>query len=300
MKTLEGIITALVTPLSNDGSLDLPALQDLVRRQLAAGAAGLCPLGGTGEPLSMSLTEHKQVIDIVVDEVAGRVPVIVGTLLGAQDDIIECGRHARTAGADAIMVIPPYFIVAKPAHIRRHFADIAERVDLPMVLFHGPSRSGIRLDAETIVQLLHDVPRFVGIKETSGDLTIAAELLRAGAPGLRILQGFDEYVLPSLALGAHGAVLSLGCLIPNLLRALAEHCDAGRLDAARPIQLDLLPLCKLIYGEPNPGPLKHAMRAAGLPGGFTRKPIYAPSTQTEQGLARLLPSVLRAEEAARG
>jgi 4-hydroxy-tetrahydrodipicolinate synthase len=169
-----------------------------------------------------------------------------------------------------------------------------------MVLFHGPSRSGVRLDADTILQLLDAVPRFVAIKETSGDLTISAELLRAGPRGFRVLQGFDEFVLPSLALGAHGAVLSLGCLVPNLLRKLAAHWAAHRMDEARRIQLDLLPLCRLIYGEPNPGPLKHALRAVGLPGGFTRKPIYPPSAHTVQGLAALLPQVMQAEEAARG
>jgi 4-hydroxy-tetrahydrodipicolinate synthase len=300
MRSIEGIITALVTPFNADGGLDLPALRASVRHQLDSGAGGLCPLGGTGEPLAMTVDEHKHVIDAVVEEAAGRVPVIVGTLLGSQADIVACGRHARAAGADAIMVIPPYFIVAKPAHIRQHFADIAEQVDLPMVLFHGPSRSGVRLDADTILQLLDAVPRFVAIKETSGDLTISAELLRAGPRGFRVLQGFDEFVLPSLALGAHGAVLSLGCLVPNLLRKLAAHWAAHRMDEARRIQLDLLPLCRLIYGEPNPGPLKHALRAVGLPGGFTRKPIYPPSAHTVQGLAALLPQVMQAEEAARG
>lgn len=300
MKAIEGIITAMVTPLSSDGALDLDALRAAVRHQVASGAGGLCPLGGTGEPLALSVNEHKQVIDAVVDEAAGRKPIVVGTLLGSQTDIIECGRHARRAGADAVMVIPPYFVVAKPAHIRQHFADIAEAVDLPMVLFHGPSRSGIRLDAETILMLLEAVPRFVAIKETSGDLAICAELLRSAPRGFRVLQGFDEFVLPSLALGAHGAVLSLGCLIPNLLRRLGEHYAAGRMADAQRIQLDLLPLCRIIYGEPNPGPLKHALRLAGLPGGYTRKPIYPPSKQTVEGLAALLPAVLAAEEAARG
>jgi 4-hydroxy-tetrahydrodipicolinate synthase len=300
MKPIEGIITALVTPFTSTGALDIDALRAAVRHQVDCGAGGLCPLGGTGEPLAMTVSEHKQVIDAVVDEAAGRVPVVVGILLGSQADIIECGRHARSAGADAVMVIPPYFVVAKPAHIRQHFSDIADAVDLPMVLFHGPSRSGIRLDAETILSLLEAVPRFVAIKETSGDLAISAELLRAGPRGFRVLQGFDEYVLPSLSLGAHGAVLSLGCLIPNLLRRLGEHYAAGRMNDAQRIQLDLLPLCKVIYGEPNPGPLKHALRLAGLPGGFTRRPIYAPSKKTVDELAALLPALLKAEEAARG
>jgi 4-hydroxy-tetrahydrodipicolinate synthase len=299
VKAIEGIITALVTPFTADGALDLSALRASVRHQIGRGAAGLCPLGGTGEPLAMTVDEHKQVIDTVVNEAAGRVPVVVGTLLGRQADIIACGRHARAAGADAVMVIPPYFIVAKPDHIRQHFCDIADAVDLPMVLFHGPSRSGVRLDAPTILMLLEAVPRFVAIKETSGDLALSAELLRAGPRGVRVLQGFDELVLPSLALGGHGAVLSLGCLIPALLRQMAGQFVSGDLARAQRTQLDLLPLCRVIYGEPNPGPLKHALRAAGLPGGFTRKPIYSPSEPTVSALTSLLPSVLQAEEAAR-
>ena len=254
MKKIEGVITALVTCFGKDGSLDLAALRDSVRHQVASGAAGLCPLGGTGEPLSMTVPEHKQVIDTVVTEAAGRLPVVVGTLLGNQADIIECGRHARAAGADAIMVIPPYFVVARPPHIRQHFAAIAEKVDMPMVLFHGPSRSGVRLDADTILQLIAAVPRIVAIKETSGDLTISADLLRSAPADFRVLQGFDEYVLPTLALGGHGAVLSLGCLIPNLLRRLHEAFLAGRLagGAADPAQHHAAMQSHLWRAQPRP------------------------------------------------
>lgn len=299
MKAVEGIITAMVTCFGSDGALDLPAMKASVRHLIDSGAGGLCPLGGTGEPLSLTVDEHKQVIDAVVTEAAGRVPVVIGTLLGRQEDIIACGRHAKAAGADAIMVIPPYFINTKPAHTQAHFATIAERVDMPMVLFHGPGRSGVRLTAEGILQLLSAVPRFVAIKETSGDLAISAELLRAGPKGFRVLQGFDEYVLPTLALGGHGAVLSLGCLIPALLRKLETAYAAGRLAEAQEIQLSLLPLCGVIYGEPNPGPLKVALAMARRPAGPTRQPIYPVSAETMAGLERLVPPILRAEDAAR-
>jgi 4-hydroxy-tetrahydrodipicolinate synthase len=295
MKTIEGMITAMVTSFTEEGALDEPGLRAAVRHQIDSGAEGLCPLGGTGEPLALSVDEHRRVIDVVVDEAAGRVPVVIGTLLGRQADIIECGRHARRAGADAIMVIPPYFVVAKPPHIRQHFEAIAEAVDLPMVLFHGPTRSGVRLDADTILMLIEAVPRFVAIKETSGDLVIAGELLRRARPGFRVLQGFDEFVLPTLALGGHGAVLSLGCLIPNLLRVLATASRGGDLVTARRIQLDLLPLCRVIYGEPNPGPLKMALKMAGRSAGPTRAPIYAPSAQTSAQLYDLLPPLMVAE-----
>ncbi len=297
MKQIEGVITALVTSFKSDAALDLKAMRESVRFQIENGAAGLCPLGGTGEPLSMTVDEHKRVIDAVLDETAGRVPVVVGSLLGNQDDIVECGRHARVAGADAIMVIPPYFIVAKPSHIRRHFETIAEKVDMPMVLFHGPSRSGVRLDADTILELIGAVPRFVAIKETSGDLTISAEVLRSAPPGFRVLQGFDELLLPTLALGGHGAVLSLGCLLPNLFRRLHEAFVAGDRKVAQRIQLDILPLCRAIYGEPNPGPLKLALKMAGRSAGPTRQPNYEPSKATREALEHLVPAILKTEEA---
>ena len=298
MKAIEGVITAMVTSFSHDGSIDTAAMRKSTRFQIDNGAAGLCPLGGTGEPLSMTVDEHKRVIDAVTSEAAGRVPVIIGTLLGSQDDIIEVGRQARAAGADAIMVIPPYFIVAKAAHIRRHFETIAERVEMPMVLFHGPSRSGVRLDTDTLLEMIAAIPHFVAIKETSGDLTIAAELLRSARPGFRVLQGFDELVLPTFALGGHGAVLSLGCLIPALFRRLHDAFVNGDLKTAQRIQLEILPLCRTIYSEPNPGPLKLALEMAGRTAGPTRRPIYEPSAATRESLLRLVPPILEAEKAA--
>ena len=299
MKRIEGVITAMVTSFKSDGALDVRAMQASVRFQIENGAAGLCPLGGTGEPLSMTVTEHKQIIDAVTSEAAGRVPVVVGALLGSQNDIIECGRHARAAGADAIMVIPPYFVVAKPSHIRRHFEAIAEKVDMPMVLFHGPSRSGVRLEADFILELTAAIAQLVAIKETSGDLTIAAELLRSARKDFHVLQGFDELVLPTYALGGHGAVLSLACLLPNLFRRLHDAYAAGDLGAAQTLQLEILPLCRVIYSEPNPGPLKLALELAGRPAGPTRAPIYPTSAATREALKRLVPRAIEAETAAR-
>lgn len=300
MKAIEGVITAMVTSFTAEGAVDVKGLRATVRHQVASGTAGLCPLGGTGEPLSMTVNEHKQVVDAVTAEAAGRVPVVVGTLLGSQDDIISVGRHAKAAGADAIMVIPPYFVVAKPAHIRRHFETIAEKVDMPMMLFHGPTRSNVRLTAETILELVTAIPQFFSIKETSGDLTIVGELLRAAPPDFRVLQGFDELLLPTFALGGHGGVVSLGHLIPNLLGRLYEAFKAGDLGTAQRIQLQILPICAPIYGEPNPGPLKVALAMAGRSAGPTRHPIYPVSDLTRAALERLLPALLKAEEEASG
>ncbi len=295
MQKIEGIVTAMVTSFKDDRSLDIDALRRAARYQIDNGVNGVCVLGSTGEPHAMTVDEHKRVIDAVVTEVAGRITVTAGTLLARQDDIVECGRHARSCGADAIMVIAPSFVMTKPSQIRGHFEAIAEKVDMPMVLYHGPSRSGVRLDAQTILGLIDAVPRFVAVKETSGDLALTAELLRSATPGIRVLQGFDELVLPALALGAHGAMLSLGGLIPKLFQRLARSVAQDDLATARRLQLGILPLCRAVYAEPNPGPLKLALALAGRPAGPTRPPLDAPAPEVRALLERLVAQILEVE-----
>ncbi|MBP6020328.1 MAG: dihydrodipicolinate synthase family protein [Burkholderiaceae bacterium] len=283
------MMTALVTTFDVDGQLDKLAMRESVRFQLQQGIAGLCPLGGTGEPLSLTLTEHKQIIDLVVEEVAGRVPVVVGTLLGSQADIIECANHAKAAGADVIMVMPPCFFGMDTSHTRQHFQTIADRVGMPMMLFHSPKRSGVRLGADAILGLLKDIPLFIAIKESSSDMALVAELLREAPPEFSVLQGYEECFLPTLALGGHGAVFSLGCLVPRLLCDLYDAFQTGDITRAQRIQLEIMPLCRAIYGEPNPGPLKLALQMVGRNAGSTRAPIYAPSIGTRERLEHLLP-----------
>ena len=292
---LAGMTTALVTPFDADFVFDEAAMRRSVRHQLEAGAAGLCVLGGTGEPLSLTLGENFRAVDTVVEETSGRAPVTVGCLLGAQADIIATARHAEAAGADFIMLAPPYFFSVRPFDIERHVAAVAEACGLPIVFFHTPGRSGVRLGAEELLALIHGNPSIRGIKEASGDMLLAGEVIQGAPDGFAFMQGLDELILPSLALGAAGAILSLGALLPRSLRALFEHAREGRLDRARRIQLDLLPLCRWIYSEPNPAPLKYALELAGSPAGPCRPPIYGPRDATREALRTLLPPFLQAE-----
>jgi len=292
---LDGVHTALVTPFESDGGVDVAALRRNVRFQIESGTAGLCPLGGTGEPLSMTLDEHRAVIDTVIEEVAGRVPVTVGCLKGGQAEIIEIARHARSAGATAIMVVTPYFYATRYPDIRAHFLAVAEAVDLPIVLFHSPGRAGVRLTSDEILNLIHDVPAIIAIKDASGDAILAAEVM-AGAPdGFAFMQGLDELLLQTLALGAAGAVVSLGELLPRTLGALFRSTISGDLKEARRIQLSLMPLCRLVYSEANPGPLKHALALAGRPAGPCRPPIHGPTPDCAAALEALLPPLLAGE-----
>jgi 4-hydroxy-tetrahydrodipicolinate synthase len=295
MVKLTGIISALVTPFDKGGELDLDAMTKNVRHQQSCGVRSFCPLGGTGEPISMTDAERRRVVDTVRSEVGGEGRVVVGCLLPSQREIIELGRYAKSAGAEAIMVIPPYFVGAKPRHVKRHFCDIAEKVDLPMVLFNGPTRAGVRLEAEFVLELARDIPHFVAIKEATGDMNAVGKILREAPQRFAMLQGYDELVLPTLAGGGVGAIVSLACLVPSLLARLEEACRAGDLAIARNLQNLVSELGEPIYAEPNPAPLKHAMNAVGLSGGFTRPPLYPISEATAAHLDRILPRIMAEE-----
>jgi 4-hydroxy-tetrahydrodipicolinate synthase len=166
---------------------------------------------------------------------------------------------------------------------------------MPMVLFHSPSRSGVRLDVDFTLELINAIPRFAAIKDASGDLTFLAELQKSAPSEFRVLQGLDELLLPSFALGSPGAVISLGNLFPRMLRRMEQAYVSGDLDTAREIQFNLLPACRAIYGEPNPGPLKRALAMAGRSAGPTREPIYEPSGATVQALEELMSALCKAE-----
>lgn len=293
---IEGIVSALVTPFDRAGELDLSAMTRNIRHQQSCGVKSFCPLGGTGEPLSMTEVERRRVVDAVRSEVGSGGRVVVGCLLPSQREIIELGRYAKSVGADAIMVIPPYFVGAKPRHVKRHFADIAEKVDLPMVLFNGPSRAGVRLDAEFVLELARDIPNFVAVKEATGDMNAVGKILREAPEHFAMLQGFDELVLPTLAAGGVGAIVSLACLVPRLLTRLEAACRSGDLAVARKLQNLVSELAEPIYAEPNPVPLKHAMNASGLSGGTTRPPLYPISHEVAVQLERILPRVMAEEQ----
>lgn len=288
--TAEGIFTALVTCFQDDGTLDVPALRKSVQFQIEQGVQGVVPLGGTGEPLSLTVDEHKQVIDAVTEEAGGRVDVVIGALLASQADVIATARHAERAGASAVMLIPPYFVMLKPSHLKRHLVDVAAAVSLPLVLYHGPQRSGVRLDVETLLDMVATVPRLRAVKDTSGDVYFLSNLVRQAPAAFSVLQGWDELVYPTLALGGRGAILSLGCLVPRMILDIHRAFTAGDLTRARELQSRLLPLCEVIYAEPNPAPLKKALAMVGRPAGPTRPPLYPVSTETVERLERLLPS----------
>ncbi len=284
----EGIFTALVTSFARDGALDLDSIRESVRFQVAAGVRGVCALGGTGEPLAQTIDEQKQVIECVVAEADGGIGVIVGCLNASQPDIIEIGKHAKAAGADAIMVLPPYFVMATPHHVKRHLIDVAAAVDLPMILFNTPRRAGVDLEVAFILELLDAIPHLVAIKEASGDMHAVTQLAHLAPGRFSVLQGFDELILPTLAVGGRGAIISGACLAPRLFVELCNAFRAGDVAHARALQHAIMPLCRAIYAEPNPAPLKQALAMVGRSAGPTRPPLYDIQDETTAALRTAL------------
>ena len=248
----------------------------------------MCVLGGTGEPLSLSTDESRQVIDTVATAAQGELKIIVGCLGSSQADIITLGRHACSVGAEAAMILPPYFVVPTPSHITRHFAEIAERVDLPLVLFNSPARAGTTLGVEHILSLIDAIPSVVGIKDAGADMIAATELIRPAPAHFALLQGLDELILPTLAMGGTGVIVSGACLVPRLVVELSAAFHAGELERARELQFALMPLCEAIYREPNPGALKVALAMAGRDAGPTRAPIGPIEADTRTMVERVV------------
>lgn len=284
----QGVITALVTSFEASGKLDETGLAASVEYQIRAGVHGLCPTGGTGEPLSLTEEEHRRALDVVLEAAGGRVPVIAGVLLANQEAVIRLALHAKASGAAAVMVIPPYFVRTHPENVARHFAEIARAIDHPLILFNTPSRSGVNLPARWIADLARRVPVFVGVKESSGNLTQVGMIIREAPEGFTVLQGSDALQLPTYAMGGTGGIVALANLVPGLFVELHQAVARGDIARAQDIQLRLLPLDEVCYSEGHPAPLKRALELVGRPAGPTRPPIYPVSLQTEARLREVL------------
>jgi 4-hydroxy-tetrahydrodipicolinate synthase len=279
-KELSGVITALVTPFDEKELLDERAVREHVEYQIQCGIHGLCLLGGTGEPLSLSSNEVKLLVEVAADQVQGRIPLIVGALSASPGYILDIAEHAASCGASALMLIAPYFVRAPVRHILRHFQDIGKESPLPFVLFNSPSRSGVHLDVDFISRLLSSTEKFIAVKESTGDVVELERLRNVCGEQLTILQGMESLFLPSLAAGADGGILAAANLCPEHLLAVFTLWTAKQTITAQRKHLELMELIDILYSDGHPAPLKYALKLVGRPAGNTRRPLYAPEEQT--------------------
>jgi 4-hydroxy-tetrahydrodipicolinate synthase len=268
---LSGAFTALITPFRH-GETDEPALRRIVEFQIAEGITGLVPCGTTGESVTMTPTEHDRVIEIVVEQAAGRVPVIAGTGTNDTRTTIERTRHARKAGADAALVVVPYYNKPTQEGMYRHFAAIAEAIDLPVVLYNVPGRTGVNMTPETVLRLA-ELPTVTAIKEASGNLDQVSEIVRGAPEGFGVLSGDDSLTLPIVSVGGQGVISVASNIAPRAIAELTRLALAGDSAGARRRHLDLFDLCRAMFLDNNPTAVKTAASLLGLCTAEVRSPL---------------------------
>jgi 4-hydroxy-tetrahydrodipicolinate synthase len=272
MKPIVGSIVAMVTPMSDDGSVDYAGLRRLIDWHIAEGTDCIGVVGTTGESPTVSVQEHCEIIRVAVEHARGRVPIMAGTGANSTAEAIELSRFAQQVGADCALSVVPYYNKPSQEGIYRHFKAIAEAVDLPVVLYNVPSRTVADMSVETTVRLAH-VPGIVGIKEASGEIDRAAWLIKQAPKGFSIYSGDDGTAIALMLLGGHGNVSVTANVAPRAMHELCVAALAGNAKAATAIHLKLLPLHKLLFIEPSPAPAKWAMARLGLCGAALRLPI---------------------------
>jgi 4-hydroxy-tetrahydrodipicolinate synthase len=255
-----GSMVALITPLKN-GGVDYAAIERLVDWHVEQGTEALVPVGTTGESPTIDVAEHEKIIQTVVKRAARRIPVIAGAGGNATAEAIELARFSKDVGADATLQVTPYYNKPTQEGLYRHFAAIAEAVDLPMVLYNIPSRCVVSLAPETVARLAR-LPQVVAIKEATGSMDQASEIL--ARCDLTVLSGDDSLTLPLMALGAKGVISVVANLVPQDVKRLTDAMLAGRLAAAQAMHRKLFPLCRAMFIETSPIPIKTAMKWAGL------------------------------------
>jgi 4-hydroxy-tetrahydrodipicolinate synthase len=284
-KTLEGIIVPVVTPFDKNEDVDEKALRGMVNFLIASGVHGLFPAGTQGEFYALSTDEKKRVMDITIEEAAGRVFVMPNTGGTTTREALILSRHAEASGADAISVITPYFISPSGEELRRYFSAVANAVKIPVLAYNNPDRSGVKIPPQTMAQVASECANFVGVKDSSGDLTNTLEYLRLCPPGFRTFMGRDTIIYPALASGCVGAVAATANVAPRIVVGIYESYKAGKHAEALAYQRRLAPLRVAFQLGTFPVVAKEALAMQGrIPDGRARAPV---APLSEEARARL-------------
>jgi 4-hydroxy-tetrahydrodipicolinate synthase len=288
---LTGSLVAIVTPMKDGGTLDLPALGRLIEFHVANGTAGIVIVGTTGESPTVDVDEHCLLIRTAVEQAAGRIPVIAGTGGNATREAIELQRYAKSVGASAGLSVVPYYNKPTQEGLYRHFRAIAEAVDLPLILYNVPGRTVADLANETVMRLA-GVPGIVGLKEATADLGRGSEVLcalrAAGRTDFAVYSGDDITALPLMLMGAHGVISVTANVAPQLMAKMCAAALAGDAATARALNDRLLPLHRRLFVEANPIPVKWAVAQMGLAGGDLRLPLVPLSAAHHDSLRAAL------------
>ncbi len=253
-----GAFTALVTPFKN-GAVDEEKYREFIEWQIQEGISGVVPCGTTGESVTLTPQEHEQVIAICVDQVKKRVPVIAGAGSNCTSHAVELTKYAKKIGADAALVITPYYNKPTQAGLTAHFKAVAKEAPMPIVVYNVPGRTGVSIAPATLAQLYKDVPEIIGVKEATGNLIQVSEILELCDDKFCLLSGDDFTLLPILAIGGKGVISVASNLVPKAFANLCKSALAGDMETAKKIHYSLQPLCRACFLETNPIPVKTAL-----------------------------------------
>ena len=273
-----GMATAIVTPMHTDGSIDYEALGRFVEFQIGSGINGLVVMGTTGENATIEPEDQKKVIAYTVEKVAGRVPVIAGTGTNNTEHVLHNTRNACQVGADAILVVTPYYNKATQNGLVTHFTAVADESTLPVILYNVPGRTGCNLLPKTVAKL-SEHPNIAAIKEATGSLAQMIEIMHLCGDKIDVYSGEDGLTVPMMAMGAKGTISVLSNVAPRQSVAMTDACLRGDYAAAAKMQCDLLPLINALFSEVNPIPAKAATAAMGFGADALRMPLTSMEEQ---------------------
>lgn len=287
-KLFRGTGVALITPFNKNGSVDEPRLRELVEFQISNGIEAILPAGTTGESATLSHAEHHLVMEIVLDQVNHRVPVVVGAGSNSTREAISLTVHAKAVGADGILSVAPYYNKPTQEGLFRHYVEIADAADIPIIIYNVPGRTGSNITAETTLRLAEEVPNVVAVKEASGNISQIMEILRNKPENFSVYSGDDAIALPVIALGGDGVISVAANEIPKTFGDMIRYALSGDFESARKLHFKLLPLMNANFIETNPIPVKAALAMMGMIEEVYRLPLVSPSESTRQKLKKIL------------
>lgn len=288
MAIFEGAGVALITPFTADGEVNYPKLEELVEEQIAGGTDAVIVCGTTGESSTMSHEEHLDVVRFVCTAVKKRIPVIAGAGSNCTREAIHLSCGAKEAGADGLLLVTPYYNKATQGGLAAHYRAIAESVDLPILLYHIPGRTGVTMKPETIVKLCREVPNIVGVKEASGNFSAIAEIMNLADGCVDLYSGNDDQIVPLLSMGGKGVISVLSNVAPRQTHDICAAFFEGDVDRSREMQLKAIPLINALFCEVNPIPVKAAMNLMGKEVGSLRLPLTEIEPQNMERLKKAM------------
>jgi 4-hydroxy-tetrahydrodipicolinate synthase len=282
-----GVGTALVTPFTRTGDLDEKSVRRLGRRQIDAGIHFLVPNGTTGENPTLTLEERTRIVEILVDEANGQVPILAGAGGYNTREVVHLADEMRKAGASGLLSVTPYYNKPTPDGLVQHFRAIADSTPLPIIVYNVPGRTGVNIDVNTLVRLAA-IPNVVGVKEASGNVTQVCEICKAVPSDFLVLSGDDALTLPIMAVGGRGVISVVSNEIPREMAQLVEAVEQNDFAAARTIHARIMPLMQINFVESNPVPVKAAMAAMGLLEEVYRLPVTSPRPESREKILAVL------------